>query len=49
MNDNMSFIGTLDDAIEIVPTAILSIMHEQNRPLNYVFRATVQGEFILVW
>lgn len=51
MNKNMSFIGTMEQAIEIVPTAILSIMAGQKRPNNYIFRATVDlnSGFCMVW
>lgn len=45
----MSFFGTLNDAIDIVPTRILSIMAQQNRPDNYIFRATVDRGYVLVW
>lgn len=45
----MSFIGTLADAIEIVPTNILYIMASQNRESNYIFKATVYNNFVMVW
>lgn len=49
MNESMSFIGTIDDAIELVPTKVLSMMASQKRRPDYVFRATVSRSFILVW
>ncbi len=41
MNEFMSFIGTIEQAIELVPTAVLSMMCSQNRENDYIFRATV--------
>jgi hypothetical protein len=49
MNEMMSFIGTIDDALESVPTYVLYMMADQDRPIGYVFRATVSNGFVLVW
>ena len=47
----MSFIGTIEQAIEIVPTAVLSIMAGQKRAANYIFRATVDlnSGLCMIW
>lgn len=49
MNERMSFIGTQLQAIDIVPTKVLSMMSNQNRPKDYIFRATVDLGYVLVW
>lgn len=49
MDENMSFIGTIDDAIDIVPTKVLSMMASQDRRPDYIFRTTIMCGYILVW
>ena len=51
MNEKMSFIGTIEQAIDIVPTAILAIMASQNRTNNHIFRATVDlnSGLCMIW